>query len=541
MNVLKPDKRTTIITLINNGISQREIARKTGIDRKTIRKYVRKALIVSTQNCTGSKSPTLATGCSNENPPWPPTFTEIKSIEDSTPNRARSACIDHKLWIEEQIRLGRNAMAIYQDLVEMFAFEHRYNSVKRFVRSLRKKDPKRYDRLEFLPGEEAQVDYGTGALTRTANGKYRRPRLFVMTLKYSRRSFRKVVWKSSKEIWAQLHEEAFRYFGGCPQYVVLDNLKEGVIKPDIYEPELNPVYAELLSYYGVVADPCRVADPNRKGTVENAIQHTQDTGLKGRRFETIESQNQWLMNWEERWASKRIHGRTKRQVEVMFKEEKPHLKSMPMAPFGFFSQELRTVQDDGLIQVQDCFYAALPARLHTRVIVRIYAHEIEIIDPQTLQLVRRHYRSSVKGAVLMEEKDRIFNPSRQTRYLFAKAAEIGPNTKKICKMVFGEQGRPGQRRMQGIIALARHYKADHIEQAAGIAIARGLRKCHAIRRLVKDIAGEENPSTTEKAQELIQEHKLIRPVSDYAKFFETHASGTSYAEGPERKKTRTLH
>jgi transposase len=148
---------------------------------------------------------------------------------------------------------------MYQDLVEQFGFTRRYNSVKRFVRALRKKQPQQYDRLEFLPGEEAQVDYGQGALTRhPGTGTYRRPRLFVMTLRYSRRSFRKVVWKSSQEVWAQLHEEAFRYFGGCPQYVVLDNLKEGVIKPDLYEPELNPVYAALLAHYGVVADPARV-------------------------------------------------------------------------------------------------------------------------------------------------------------------------------------------------------------------------------------------------------------------------------------------
>lgn len=124
------------------------------------------------------------------------------------------------------------------------------------------KESGRYDRLEFPPGEEAQVDYGLGAPTRLP-GKttYRRPRLFVMTLKYSLRCFRKVVWKSSKEIWAKLHEEAFRYFGGVTWYVVLDNLKEGVITPDIYEPELNPLYASVLAHYGAVADPCRVADP----------------------------------------------------------------------------------------------------------------------------------------------------------------------------------------------------------------------------------------------------------------------------------------
>jgi transposase len=60
------------------------------------------------------------------------------------------------------------------------------------------------------------------------------------------------VWKSSRQVWAKLHEEAFRYFGGCPQYVVLDNLTEGVIKSDIYEPELNAVYAAMLAHYAVV-------------------------------------------------------------------------------------------------------------------------------------------------------------------------------------------------------------------------------------------------------------------------------------------------
>ncbi len=97
-----------------------------------------------------------------------------------------------------------------------------------------------------------------------------------MTLKYSGRAFRKVVWKSSQETWSRLHEEAFRYFGGCTQYVTLDNLKEGVIKPDIYDPELNSLYAAVLEHYNVVADPARVADPNRKGTVENAVKHTQE-------------------------------------------------------------------------------------------------------------------------------------------------------------------------------------------------------------------------------------------------------------------------
>ena len=334
MNVLKPDKKSTIITLLKNGISQREVSRKTSIDRKTIRKYGNGRGPFSRNGDLDSKSPTegeVATGLdcitSQNTPPWPPGNSVFREERRAIPLHARSACEPHREWIEDQVRLGRNAVSIYQDLVERFGFTNKYNSVKRFVRGLKKEDPKQFDRLEFLPGEEAQVDYGTGAKTLHLTGKYRKPRLFVMTLKYSRRSFRKVVWKSSKETWAKLHEEAFRYFGGCTQYVVLDNLKEGVIKPDIYEPELNAVYAAMLDHYGVVADPARVRDPNRKGTVENAIQHTQDTALKGRTFESIERQNEWLMHWEETWAAQRIHGRTKRQVEEMFQEEKPYLKN----------------------------------------------------------------------------------------------------------------------------------------------------------------------------------------------------------------------
>jgi hypothetical protein len=134
-------------------------------------------------------------------------------------------------------------------------------------------------------------------------------------------------------------------------------------------------------------------DPNRKGTVGNAIQHTQNTALKGRRFENIEEQNRFLLHWEETWAAQRIHGRTKRQVAEMFAEEKPYLKTLPLTRFAFFCQEVHTVYDDGTIQVQDSYYAALPAPLHSKVMVRIYDNEIEIIDPRTMTLIRRHPKS----------------------------------------------------------------------------------------------------------------------------------------------------
>ena len=537
MNVLKPDLRVTIKTLLDKGMSQREIERKTGIDRKTIRRYAQSPDLVATQETEHTKSPTeqdMATGegaSSVQNPPPRPPVPR-----QDLPKHARSACQAHREWIEEQLRLGRNAMAIYQDLVEMFAFTHRYNSVKRFVRGLKKRDPQQYDRLEFLMGEEAQVDYGQGAPTLHGNGKYRRPRLFIVSLKYSGRAFRKTVWQSSKQMWCKLHEEAFRYFKGCPQYVTLDNLKEGVIKPDIYEPDLNPLYAAMLEHYKVVADPARVEDPDRKGTVENAVKHTQNTALKGRKFDSIEAQNEWLMHWESRWAAPRIHGRAKRQVEEMFQEEKSHLLELPLMPFRYFEQETRTVYDDGTIQVGNCYYAANPAPIGSQVTVRIFEEEIEILDPRRMEVVRRHTRSARAGSLMMEPRDRIFNPSRETDRLLAQAETIGPHTFGLCEKWFSEEGRSGQRRMYGLVNLVRHYPACCVEKAAELAKENGLRSSKAVRRMVESMAAEAEERKAEQSRDLTQDHPLIRSGKDYAAFFNRHAAQAAPTAEPVPRK-----
>jgi hypothetical protein len=192
----------------------------------------------------------------------------------------------------------------------------------------------------------------------------------------------------------RLHErQHVKDLGGSTKYVVLDNLREGVIKPDLYEPELNPVYAALLAHYGVVADVCRVGDPNRKGTVENAIQHTQSTALKGRKFESLEEQNAWLTHWEERWAAPRIHGRKKRQVLAMYLEEQPHLRPLPLESWRYFRQGRRTVDDACCIVIDARYYPAAPARLYSEVIVRVYPEEIEILHADGTVL-RRHPKSA---------------------------------------------------------------------------------------------------------------------------------------------------
>src|SRR5207247_10815580 len=116
--------------------------------------------------------------------------------------------------------------------------------------------------------------------------------------------------------------EAFRRLGGAVRVVVLDNLREGVLTPDIYDPTLNPLYRDVLAHYGAVALPCRVADPDRKGKVESAIDHTQGA-LKGLRFELLDEAHAYLDRWDARWADTRIPRPTKRQSQGTFATEPP--------------------------------------------------------------------------------------------------------------------------------------------------------------------------------------------------------------------------
>jgi transposase len=135
-------------------------------------------------------------------------------------------------------------MAIWQDLVSDHGFTGGYETVKRFVRKLRgPQRPQPAGIILTAPGEEGQVDYGSGPMARDPqSGKYRRTRLFVLTLGYSRKSVRLLTWRSSVRTWAELHEQAFRRLGGCPRVIVLDNLKEGVAVPDLYNPTVNPLF-----------------------------------------------------------------------------------------------------------------------------------------------------------------------------------------------------------------------------------------------------------------------------------------------------------
>src|SRR6266849_3889069 len=286
-NVLDDEKQQQVLALGRLGWTLRRIEAATGVRRETASGYLRAAGIAVRgrgRPGEGVPKPAITGEVSTDSGPSKPATNEAVSTDSAVPAPTRapsaSACEPYRDLIAEALVRGRNALAIWQDLVDDHGFTARYASVRRFVLALRGTRPTEARVvITTAPGEEGQVDYGDGGpmVRDRSTGKYRRTRLFVLTLGCSRKSVRLLVWRSSAQIWAELHERAFRRLGGTVRVIVLDNLREGVLTPDVYDPTLNPLYRDVLAHYGVVALPCRVGDPDRKGKVEAGVGHAQKT------------------------------------------------------------------------------------------------------------------------------------------------------------------------------------------------------------------------------------------------------------------------
>ena len=417
-NVLSEEKKQQVLALGRLGWTLRRIEQASGVRRETAGAYLKAAAIaVRPPGGWGRRGPAkpaneLSADLSEAKPANEVTTDpggqtpQKPGLQPPSPPPSASACEPYRDTIELGVSRGRNAMAIWQDMVCQYGFSSGYQTVKRFVRRLRgSQQPQAVGIILTAAGEEAQVDYGTGPMVRDPqSGKYRRTRLFVMTLGYSRKSVRLLVLRSSSRVWAELHEKAFRRLGGSPRLVVLDNLREGVLAADIYDPTLNPLYQHVLAHYGVVAMPCRIKDPDRKGKVESGVGHAQKTPLKGLRFESLEEAQAYLDHWERRWADTRIHGTTKRQVAAMFAEEKPFLLPLPIEPFRYYQYGERVVHLDGCVEVEGAYYGLPPGWIGRLVNVQWDALHVRILDPGTHQLMREHIRQ-IRGGYRIKTED----------------------------------------------------------------------------------------------------------------------------------------
>jgi hypothetical protein len=254
-----------------------------------------------------------------------------------------------------------------------------------------------------------------------------------------------------------------------------------VLTPDIYDPTLNPVYRDVLAHYGAIALPCRVADPDRKGKVESAVNHTQGA-LTGLRFEDLAAGQAYLDRWDARWADTRIHGTTKRQVAAMFAEERAALGPLPVEPFRYYHFGTRTVHLDGCVEIDYAYYGAPPGWLGREVAVQWNATYVRLLEPSTGRLLREHRRQTLRGHHEIHPADRPARTPPTTVTLLARATHAGPQIGTLCAAIHRRDGELGVRRILGVLGLAKKYGPAAVEDACAAALELGIAEYRFVRR-----------------------------------------------------------
>lgn len=529
-NRLKVAKVLSIKQLHDQGWSQRRIARELGVSRDAVARQLAKTADSGepateegdSNKATSEKAPTGSQqheGASNKatTPTKAPTGsgtlspTDLTNRTADTPAESRSCCQPFRQKILDKLEQGLSAQRIYQDLVDEHGFDAKYHSVRRFVAKLNQVKPLPFRRIEVAAGEEAQVDFGTGTPIVGEDGKRRRTHVLRVVLSHSRKAYSESVFRQTTENFIRCIENAFRHFGGVPQTLVPDNLKAAVLKADWYDPELNPKLRSFCEHYGTVLLPTKPRMPRHKGKVERGVDYVQENALKGRTFGSLREQNDHLLHWESTIADTRIHGTTRKQVCLLFEEERSALGTLPIDYFPCFQEAQRKVSRDGHVAVAKAYYSLPPeylghtlwARWDSRV-VRVFNDSMELICTHATQ-------PPGKFSTLPEHlaSEKIHPIERGTDWLLKKCSYIGENTKHWTLGLVANRGIEAVRVLHGLLNLSDKHPSSLIEQACEVALANDCYQLRSLRKLI------EHRSSKQKSFDFLDEHPLIRNLSEY--------------------------
>ncbi len=309
----------------HRGASIKGIGRSLGFDRRTIRKYVAMAqgIGVSRQGPFPEESELIG---------------KLKAVTDrgllrETPVRDLIAPYQDRIrgWLGDPEVTAKQVWRLFREETGLLVSSW---TMKRYLRAeFHFGAPCVTVRIEVDPGSQAQVDFGyVGLMVDPETGRRRRTWAFIMTLSYSRHRFVRFVFRQDIPTWIDCHIRAFEFLGGIPASVVLDNLKSGVLKPDIYDPTLNRAYGELERHYGFVADPAKVRAAKHKGKVERAVPVVRKHLLAGRTFRDIREANERALRWSREEIGMEIHGTG--PTRPFSRKKPPNLGPFPLSPLN---------------------------------------------------------------------------------------------------------------------------------------------------------------------------------------------------------------
>jgi transposase len=539
-NQIKMANVQAILTLHqNNNWSNRRIARELGINRGTVDRYVRLARQGGEDDSKRAKAPPGSEG--------PVTPKPAKALTGSTDNLpviskssrgGRSACEPYRAIIEKKLSQGLTAQRIYQELVIERGFSHKYHSVRRYIQKLDKTSQLPFRRLECLAGEEAQVDFGTGAWVVTSDGKRRKTHVFRIVLSHSRKGYSEVVYRQTTEAFIRCLENAFWYFGGVTQTTVIDNLKAGVIKADWYDPELNPKLCSFAEHYGTVILPTKSYTPRHKGKIESGVNYVQSNALKGKTFSSLAEQNEYLLSWEQNIADTRIHGTTRKQVAKLFADnERDALHPLPSLRFPLFDEAQRSVHRDGHIEVAKSYYSVPPEYLGRRVWVRWDGRLVRMFNKSMRQI---GVHAQVEPGRFRTDNAHIHSKKFSkvelgAERLLQRVGLIGPHAGRWGKAMMANRGVAGIRVLVGLESLAKSYSDKQIERACELALSYEVYRLKPIRELLKN-----EKAKPQESFEFMKEHEIIRDMQTYGEVVHRGIQEPLDKKGIEKNGTRNF-
>ena len=371
-------------------------------------------------------------------------------------------------WMEE----GLTAVRMHEKLQGM-GVKIGYSTVKDYVADIKRRE-NIFIRVHTLPGEEAQVDFGYVGLTPGSSGKRRKTWVFNMRLSYSRLDYYEKVYDQRVETFIQCHINAFKYFGGVPEYVKIDNLKAAILNANFYERVYQRLYESFAQHYGFKPHPCRVRKPNDKGKVEAGIKYVKSNFFLGRAFKDAKDVDRKLRNWLEDTCNQRVHGTTRKIPREVFElEERQKLKPLPPKEFSMLKVGTRKVYHDCHIYLDYNYYSVPFEYVGKEVevetgkdVVRIY-HQGRQIAVHAL-LEGKGQFSTNKAHYPIHKR---YSTTEYQEHYQVKMARIGEYAQQMFFLVVKHQPRDWTRTIQGILSLQKRYPARVIDLACKRALA----------------------------------------------------------------------
>ena len=283
-----------------------------------------------------------------------------------------------------------SAQQIYQRLCEA-GYQGGRTIVKDYVQRIRPRAQAAFLKLDFAPGECAQVDwgeYGTIAVGATR----RRLSFFVMVLCYSRRMYLEFTLSQTMEFFLACHENAFATFGGVVSRIMVDNLKSAVLHRLVgAAPVFNPKYLDFSRHWGFEITPCNIRAGNEKGRVENGVGYVKKNLLAGLELPDFCALQPQAKLWVDTVADVRKHEATHERPIDRFEAERAHLGRLN--PAGFDLARVCTVRATKQFRVPlDSNHYSVPSKnAGQRLTLKAYADRVCIYERD--QLIARHPRS----------------------------------------------------------------------------------------------------------------------------------------------------